>query len=257
MRPIVEDLLASRIKPGWKVLDTGGGRDPSRHATHVLDIFTRQEVDHHWGPIATTLPADNWIVWDLCDPRPFPFPDKYFDYVICSHTLEDIRDPVRVCQELSRVAKAGYVECPSPMAELVRGVDPGGRSWVGYYHHRWIVAVENGGLGFLFKPHFLASSRRFHLPPRARGWWAPNAPERYSAVFWEGRIDAREIVMPVREDLEAAIERIVTQAHGRTTLPIAMARVRAVVWRHAVAVLDGLGIRQTLRPLAARIRRWV
>jgi hypothetical protein len=39
------------------------------------------------------------------------------------HMLEDMYNPFPICAEMSRVAKAGYVETPSPVAELCRGVD--------------------------------------------------------------------------------------------------------------------------------------
>ena len=41
-----------------------------------------------------------------------PFDDKVFDYAICSHVLEHVERPDAVIAELSRVAKAGYIEVP-------------------------------------------------------------------------------------------------------------------------------------------------
>gem|GEM_PF-6800036 len=32
-----------------------------------------------------------------------------FDFVVCSHTLEDVRNPGRGCEEILRVGKAGYL----------------------------------------------------------------------------------------------------------------------------------------------------
>ena len=48
----------------------------------------------------------------------WPFPDKTFDFVVCSHLLEDVRDPITVCRELCRVGKAGYIETPSRIREI-------------------------------------------------------------------------------------------------------------------------------------------
>jgi ubiquinone/menaquinone biosynthesis C-methylase UbiE len=47
-----------------------------------------------------------------------PYEDKEFDFVYCRHVLEDLIYPFRVIKEMQRVAKAGYIETPSPMAEL-------------------------------------------------------------------------------------------------------------------------------------------
>ena len=41
-----------------------------------------------------------------------PFADGAFDYAVCSHVLEHVSDPAAVAAELSRVARAGYVEVP-------------------------------------------------------------------------------------------------------------------------------------------------
>jgi SAM-dependent methyltransferase len=41
-----------------------------------------------------------------------PFADCFFDYVICSHVLEHVPDPAAVIGELTRVARAGYIEVP-------------------------------------------------------------------------------------------------------------------------------------------------
>ena len=51
--------------------------------------------------------ADTWVQRDICDREPYPFEDEQFDFVVCSHTLEDVRDPIWVCDEMVRVAKRG------------------------------------------------------------------------------------------------------------------------------------------------------
>jgi ubiquinone/menaquinone biosynthesis C-methylase UbiE len=68
----------------------------------------------------------------VCTDR-LPFEDKSVDFLICSHTLEDLRDPIRVCREINRVAKAGYIEVPSRAMETIFGLEH--RGYPGYYHH--------------------------------------------------------------------------------------------------------------------------
>jgi Methyltransferase domain len=80
-----------------------------------------------------------------------PYDDKSVDFLYCRHTLEDIVNPFWVCREISRVAKAGYLETPSPLAEICRGIDIGKPPWRGYHHHRNIVWNDNGVLTFLPK----------------------------------------------------------------------------------------------------------
>lgn len=74
-----------------------------------------------------------------------------FDFAICTHTLEDISNPLLVCQQISKIAKSGYIAIPSKFIELSKNlkdinfeVDVDGNRFRGYMHHRWIFQVEDG-----------------------------------------------------------------------------------------------------------------
>jgi hypothetical protein len=102
-----------------------------------------------------------------------------------------VRDPVRVCEEMSRVARAGYVEVPSLLDELTwRNPEASGGPWVGHSHHRWLCTLEDGELVFLSKFHSLPAHTRAQIPPH----WARRLAidERLLAHFWEGSLPARE-----------------------------------------------------------------
>jgi SAM-dependent methyltransferase len=43
----------------------------------------------------------------------FPFNDKEFDYVVCSHVLEHVEDVESFVAEIIRVGRAGYLEFPT------------------------------------------------------------------------------------------------------------------------------------------------
>lgn len=258
MREEIEKALEARLTVlgAERVLDVGGGRERSVHATHVIDIHSFEEARAMWGKYfdARSISMQNWVSQDICGDRPFPFPDKFFDFAICCGTLEDIRDPVRVCREMSRVAKAGYVETPSPLMELTRGVDPRGRAYVGYCHHRWLVDVEEGGLIFLFKPHFLIKSRRFHLPPRFALRLRREGRD-VTALFWEGELRAREKMNLIREEMEADIERRVRSVRG-DTFAMKYGRFQQRVWEAGTRLADRLRVRGALRPVIGWIRNW-
>ena len=148
--------IVNRLDRGDKVLDIGGGASPFPRADYVLDAISydeRSSLGEMDIDVDQRFSKETWIQWDVCNRKPWPFEDKQFDFAVCSHLLEDIRDPVWVCSEMCRVAKAGYIETPSRIVEQSRGVEH--PSYAGFYHHRWLVSLEDGCLDFRFKPHSL------------------------------------------------------------------------------------------------------
>lgn len=96
-----------RIDAGWRVLDIGSGHNPHPRA----DVLLERDVDANEGRGGETI--------DTTDPRlvvgdalEMPFRDDEFDYVIASHIAEHVDDPERLCRELTRVGRAGYIETP-------------------------------------------------------------------------------------------------------------------------------------------------
>lgn len=133
----VVNSLAERLK-GKKVLEIGPGQVPFPAATEFVDWDVKGSLP---GPVRKV---------DL-NCRPLPYADKSFDFIYCRHVLEDMYDPFPLCEEMSRVGLAGYIETPSPLAEMGRGVDGGSPPYRGYHHHRWVIWKENKTLRFVSK----------------------------------------------------------------------------------------------------------
>jgi len=106
------------------ILDIGGGTNSFSLSTHIIDVFENKEK--------------NIFKVDI-DFEAFPFYNKQFLFSFCRHTLEDIQNPSNAFNEIIRVSQKGYIETPSPLAELTRGVEG---NLVGYCHHRYIVWSE-------------------------------------------------------------------------------------------------------------------
>lgn len=157
--------LPGHIRPNDLVLDVGGGIRPLSRANYVLDFLAWKDRSHVVPWLSEVWPTPffsehTWIRRDFCSREPWPFKDKQFDFVLCKGTLEDLRDPVWVCQEMMRVAKSGYVETPTRIIESLPGVE---RSrYCGYSHHHWLCEAVEGGIRFTFKHAQLHAYSRFH-----------------------------------------------------------------------------------------------
>ena len=184
-----------------RILDVGGWCRPFNLATHVIDLCpydTRRAHDALDPEDAERFTAATWTVADVCAP-PWPYPDKQFDFVLCSHLLEDVRNPISVCRELNRVARAGYIETPSRLREIFAKSAPGpfGR-WrgrapeVGFYHHRWFVEAAGTHLRFLAKTAALMERHENYLTQRGLGRKLAEA-ESGLGLFWVGGFTYEEV----------------------------------------------------------------
>jgi hypothetical protein len=180
------------------VVDVGGGAAPFPRADYVIDAMPFANLGrgsdgniHEKLGIRPRYSEDRWIQTDLCDRRPWPIADKAFDFAICSHLLEDIRDPIWVCSELRRIAKAGYIEVPSRVVEQTKGIE--NPRHAGYYHHRWLITGNQKRLEFRHKPHVLHSVKNAivtHLSPGRR----INPQHAIVTLDWTGDFEAVEVL---------------------------------------------------------------
>ena len=204
MRADAEARLAA-LPDDVRVLDVGGWASPLPRANWVIDLLphaTRGLYGPAPDPAAERFTEATWVVADVCEP--WPFEDGAFDVAVCGHTLEDVRDPVLVCRELSRVARSGYVEVPHVAEELTWGVQG---PWVGWSHHRWLVEQEGEGLVFAHKPHLLAAEGR-HLP-------ADDRTHEPLGLWWEGALPARERVFVGAAELDPWLEGLLARHRRR------------------------------------------
>src|SRR5687768_15234743 len=105
------ERLNARLGPDDLVLDVGAWWHPFTRADWVIDVmpYETRGPGGTQGPPPERFSAETWVRRDICDREPWPFADRQFDFAVCAHTLEDVRDPVWVCGELMRVARAGYI----------------------------------------------------------------------------------------------------------------------------------------------------
>jgi SAM-dependent methyltransferase len=98
------------INSSDKVLEIGPGSTPYFRSDVLLEKkFTENEATAQFGH-SEKLVTDKEIVH--YDGSIFPFQDKEFDYVICSHVLEHVENIELFLSEIFRVASKGYFEYP-------------------------------------------------------------------------------------------------------------------------------------------------
>ena len=208
----VKHLLA-RLEPQHLVLDVGGWASPFNRAQWILDaqpFETRGFYRTFGGPPSQGgdrewFNRDTWVQRDICSRDRWPFADQQFDFAICSHTLEDLRDPLWVCAELMRVARAGYIEVPSRSFESCIGVERPGQA--GLSHHRCLVDIADGRIRFLQKYHMIHTERRFHLPESFLRRLTEETSIKW--LYWEGSFAFEEVEYHGIPAQEAELERFV------------------------------------------------
>ncbi len=170
------------------VLDIGCGAKPFPLATHLGDVdvdFCKESLKN------------------AGDPRPFteasvmalPFDDKSFDFIFCTHVLEHVTDPAKACQEIMRVGKRGYIECPRAWIEILWESED----------HKWLVTLDENCLTFKEKTQLdqvnLIGTEIFSLSDDIlfKNFW--HLPEvkamRNVRFYWEGTFDFK--VVPAHE----------------------------------------------------------
>jgi len=180
--------VLDKIKKDDLVLDIGGWTKPLVRANYVLD-YNPYETRGKMGKIGKgpeRFNGDTWIVHDVCSRQPFPFKDKQFDFVFCSHMLEDLKDPTWVCSEMIRIGKRGYIQTPSRWTESKRGV--GGtfkfpKKLAGYFNHLWFVELINNKLIFTTKSSLIHVLKEFQIK---------NIPSPIVELFWKHEFKYRE-----------------------------------------------------------------
>ncbi len=225
-------LILEQLVEDDLVLDVGGGARPFTRADWVLDLMPYEARATHGSDgdgESERFTADTWVRRDICARTPWPFADGQFDFSVCSHTLEDVRDPVFVCQELIRVSRAGYVEVPSRLEEQTYGFQG---PWVGWSHHRWLIDLDEDELTFVFKPHVLHGRPSDQFPTSFRD--GLNSRQRVLCLWWRGSFRFRERVFLEASGLDAYLAELVArQGTPRTRLGTGPARLNLRAWRGA------------------------
>lgn len=123
-----------KMNPSLTVLDVGGSANSwaDEVVTAYIDVVKAN------SPKPTFVgDINDSIVWESIQ--------KTYgkaDFILCTHTLEDIRDPIYVMQMIMASAKGGYISTPNKYAELSHVES---HFFTGWSHHRWIFGMIPDG----------------------------------------------------------------------------------------------------------------
>lgn len=134
------------IKKTDKVLEVGPGNTPFYRSDILLEKTFDDDNEAFLQAGATKKrELQKEIVY--YKESHFPFSDKEFDYVICSHVLEHIpkKDIAFFISELTRTSKNGYIEVPLYSFELITCLK---------YHLNLIFVDKDHTIHFLSKEDF-------------------------------------------------------------------------------------------------------
>lgn len=104
-----------------------------------------------------------------------------FDFCICSHTLEDIINPLYVSQMINKFCLSGFIAVPSKFIEMTKWIDG---QYRGYIHHRYIFNYENDKLVGYPKLNFIEYDIRFNT---LANQLTPD--NRELQFFWKDKFD--------------------------------------------------------------------
>lgn len=135
----------------YRILDIGAGENfwSEGWTTHIIDKFIDKNDIHKVSRNDITIfnvDIDDSRQWEVV----LDDVERHgkFDFVICSHTLEDVNNPKIGCEMINRIGKAGYISMPSKYSELTvfEYKSNVNLPYKGYHHHRWIYQIKDNTL---------------------------------------------------------------------------------------------------------------
>ena len=144
---LIDFIKTQKTKGKFSVVDVGGsvGGWSAPYVDAIVDF----------NPMQNTNSNIKLFKCDITNPNDYSEIYNYiesngkFDFCICTHTLEDIMNPVFVCEQIEKIANAGYIAFPTKYRELSRYIEFANYNFRGYMHHRWIFTIkDNVVIGF-------------------------------------------------------------------------------------------------------------
>lgn len=122
-----------RIPSDWIVADVGPGTYPFRRANIFID-YDQYTLSKALEAVPNAKAMCTELEDGLAD-----IPDKYFDYIWCSHLFEHLDNPMKCARVLSRVGKRGTLVIPGAIKEGLFNFEE--------RQHKWLILPHPSGRG--------------------------------------------------------------------------------------------------------------
>ena len=125
------------------LLDVGGaaGVRIPEYTTHILDFQPEKLKDDNVYKFGGDMEImDTWLpIFDYVNNH------GKFDFVVCTHTLEDLNAPLQVILNMFKITNAGLIAVPTKYIETKKWEGNYGTcsGYMGYHHHRWIYTIKD------------------------------------------------------------------------------------------------------------------
>jgi uncharacterized protein YbaR (Trm112 family)/SAM-dependent methyltransferase len=195
-----------KIGPDDLVLDVGSGHNPNPRSDILCDRYIEDDTER-----GGSIRVDRPLI--VADAHNLPFKTGAFDYVIASHIIEHMDDPLKFCSELQRVSKRGFIASPTELAEHMF-------YWT---FHKWYVNKVGNKLILHPKvnvPNIFGDL--FHYLYEYNPWYARfhrSLPDMFWMEYeWEGKINIEtRDKSPLVLDNPAILKRMVTPKESIVT----------------------------------------
>lgn len=188
---------------GARIIDLGGvagGSWTSSVRTHCADINAPEGDSKYFR--MDICRRDSWDQLLEVVAR-----DGLWDFAICTHTLEDLYNPIVALELLPRIARAGVIATPSLRTELSH-VESG--DYLGNIHHHWL---------FYPRGDRLEIAPKLALLERMDGNLSFERRIEEQRVWWEGAIDWQQFMGgylgPSPGDVRSQFQSLVDQARAQ------------------------------------------
>ncbi len=177
------------------VLEIGGGQHPHPRSSVVVDLYLD---DNYERPGEKGISFAKPLI--VADAHQLPFEPKCFDFVIALHVMEHSNNPRQFGSEMMRVARQGFVQVPSRLAEQVFGWD----------YHPWLIDVpEPERIVFSPKQYSSPSGDVFHelydSSPLTKVWFASHRDLWHHSMQWREKFDV-EVIGQASQTKNAAFD---------------------------------------------------